>query len=168
MTAGVTTGPLELWLLTPVIGTRLKGSPEAHFNRAHRSTRSIVQRCIGILKNRFRCLQRNRVLNYDPPKLTANITACAILHNIYLSSKISEPDAKPEQDPWLLPNFTEDGDDSDNDNDLAGSVRNGGNVVRRCGTMCSLLLDTATSPESLLQIDASDIFYQVVDIFTLH
>ncbi|KAG0421325.1 hypothetical protein HPB47_002776 [Ixodes persulcatus] len=50
--------PLEPWLLNPVPGNPAVGSDEARFNQAHRSTRSVVERCIGMLKNRFRCLQR--------------------------------------------------------------------------------------------------------------
>ncbi|KAM7303354.1 cytochrome P450 4c3 [Ixodes scapularis] len=47
--------PLEPWLLTPVAGN--PAGAEATFNRKHRSNRSILERCIGMLKNRLKCLQ---------------------------------------------------------------------------------------------------------------
>ncbi|CAN7942150.1 unnamed protein product, partial [Ixodes hexagonus] len=76
--------PLEPWLLTPVPGNHATGTDEARFNQAHRSTRSVVERCIGILKNRFRCLQSYRALHYDPIRSCNIVTACAILHNVCL------------------------------------------------------------------------------------
>lgn len=84
--------PLEPWLLPPVPGVFPGSSPEGTFNRVHRSTRSIVERCIGMLKNRFRCLQRYRTLHYDPAKATNIVTVCAILHNICIHCNLPEPE----------------------------------------------------------------------------
>ncbi|CAN7987246.1 unnamed protein product, partial [Ixodes hexagonus] len=103
--------PLEPWLLTPIPGNPT--GAEEEFNKKHRSTRSVVERCIGMLKNRFRCLQRYRALHYDPERACNIATACAILHNICLYSTIPEPAPEPlvseESDP-------EDGDgNSDSD-----------------------------------------------------
>ncbi|KAI4462422.1 hypothetical protein MML48_4g00013483 [Holotrichia oblita] len=47
--------PLQPYLLTPVPDVQ-PNSPEERFNRAHSSARNCVERCIGTLKTRFRCL----------------------------------------------------------------------------------------------------------------
>ncbi|XP_049274343.1 putative nuclease HARBI1 [Rhipicephalus sanguineus] len=57
--------PLQPWLLTPIPEAHEAGSPAALFNRTHSSLRCVVERCIGVLKARFRCLQRHRALCYD-------------------------------------------------------------------------------------------------------
>ncbi|CAN7941684.1 unnamed protein product, partial [Ixodes hexagonus] len=69
------------------------------FNKAHSSMRSVVESCIRLLKNRFRCLQRNRTLYYHPTVATAIITACAVLHNICLESWEPEPEADSDSGP---------------------------------------------------------------------
>ncbi|KAM7298315.1 putative nuclease HARBI1 [Ixodes scapularis] len=89
--------PLEPWLITPVPGNHATSTACGRFNKAHSSIRSVVERCIGLLKNRFRCLQRHRALYYHPSTATAIISACAVLHNICLAS--SEPEPEPDSDP---------------------------------------------------------------------
>ncbi|KAM7311001.1 putative nuclease HARBI1 [Ixodes scapularis] len=91
--------PLEPWLITPVPGNHATSTACGRFNKAHSSIRSVVERCIGLLKNRFRCLQRHRALYYHPSTATAIISACAVLHNICLASSESEPesDSDPEE-----------------------------------------------------------------------
>lgn len=73
--------PLEPWLLTPYRATS-EGSREARFNSLHSKTRNVIERCIGILKSRFRCLLGARSLHYAPKKATQIINICAMLHNI--------------------------------------------------------------------------------------
>lgn len=46
--------------------------------------RSVVERCIGLLKSRFRCLQRYRALHYEPERAANIVAACAVLHNLCL------------------------------------------------------------------------------------
>ncbi|KAM7299979.1 putative nuclease HARBI1 [Ixodes scapularis] len=91
--------PLEPWLITPVPGNHATSTACGRFNKAHSSIRSVVERCIGLLKNRFRCLQRHRALYYHPSTATAIISACAVLHNICLASSKPEPesDSDPEE-----------------------------------------------------------------------
>ncbi|XP_072142665.1 putative nuclease HARBI1 [Dermacentor andersoni] len=50
----------------------------------HASMRSVVERCIGLLKSRFRCLQRYRALHYEPDRTANIVAACAVLHNLCL------------------------------------------------------------------------------------
>ncbi|KAM7312642.1 putative nuclease HARBI1 isoform X1 [Ixodes scapularis] len=87
---------LEPWLITPVPGVHTTSTASGRFNKAHSSMRSVVERCIGLLKSRFRCLQRHRALYYHPTTATAIITACAVLHNICLASM--EPEPEPDAD----------------------------------------------------------------------
>lgn len=42
------------------------GSPEANYNEHIIKARSAVERCIGILKGRWRCLRKERALHYKP------------------------------------------------------------------------------------------------------
>ncbi|KAG0415003.1 hypothetical protein HPB47_007808 [Ixodes persulcatus] len=83
--------PLEPWLLSPVPGRPSLDSPAGRYNIAHASTRAVVERCIRLLKSRFRCLQRPRTL-FHHPKIAGTIAAaCAVLHNVCLCSEEPEP-----------------------------------------------------------------------------
>ncbi|KAH6920836.1 hypothetical protein HPB50_028175 [Hyalomma asiaticum] len=78
--------PLEPWLLTPVLGDPDDSTREGQYNREHRSMRNVVERCIGVLKSKFRCLQHFRTMLYSPERAARIIYACAALHNIALDS----------------------------------------------------------------------------------
>lgn len=54
----------------------------------HVHTRVCVELCIGLLKARWRCLLRHRVLHYEPTKCAKIINACAVLHNLCLNDGI--------------------------------------------------------------------------------
>ncbi|XP_070385610.1 putative nuclease HARBI1 [Dermacentor albipictus] len=76
--------PLEPWLLTPVTGYPPIRTAEGRYNTAHAAMRSVVERCIGLLKSRFRCFQRYRALHYEPDRTANIVAACAVLHNLCL------------------------------------------------------------------------------------
>ncbi|KAL2082806.1 hypothetical protein ACEWY4_022624 [Coilia grayii] len=79
--------PLKKWLLTPIAHTET--AEEAHFNTAHARAQSVVERSIGMLKGRWRCLDASRGrLLYDPEKVCQIILACCVLHNLCLSHGI--------------------------------------------------------------------------------
>lgn len=78
--------PSEPWLLTPVPGRPPPGTPESRYNKEHAAMRNVVERCIGVLKSRFRCLQHYRTLLYNPDRAATIIAACAALHNIALAA----------------------------------------------------------------------------------
>jgi len=86
--------PLRPWLLTPLQGDFPRGSPEERYNRRHKSARSIIERCNGVLKARFRCLLKHRVLHYSPTKASHIINACCVLHNICINNNL--PPAEDE------------------------------------------------------------------------
>ncbi|XP_031333706.1 putative nuclease HARBI1 [Photinus pyralis] len=73
--------PLEPWLLTPVAGINLT-DPERRYNMGHKSVRNVIERLNGVLKGRFRCLGRARMLHYSPPVAAKIINSCAVLHNL--------------------------------------------------------------------------------------
>ncbi|XP_046392800.1 putative nuclease HARBI1 [Ischnura elegans] len=82
---------LEPWLLTP-LPNALPGTPEFSYTEAHCKTRSVVERLFGILKARWRCLLRDRVLHYQPAQASKIILTCAVLHNINLFHQIPLPE----------------------------------------------------------------------------
>ena len=73
--------PLQPWLLTPV--TNPATAAERHYNTSFKQVRSIVERCIGILKSRFCSIdQSSGKLLFSPPKCCKVIIAAGILHNL--------------------------------------------------------------------------------------
>ncbi|KAI2662174.1 hypothetical protein H4Q32_000957 [Labeo rohita] len=79
--------PLKTWLLTPIAHTET--AEEAHFNTVHARARSVVERSIGMLKGRWRCLDASgERLLYDPEKVCQIILACCVLHNMCLNHGI--------------------------------------------------------------------------------
>lgn len=80
------------WLFTPIETTETLA--EEHYNKVHRRVRSMVERCIGVLKSRFRCLCRQRILMYDTARSGNIIIACAVLHNIMVQAKYPDPPEK--------------------------------------------------------------------------
>ena len=52
---------------------------ERRFNGARKSARSVIERTLGILKQRWYCLKS--VLRFTPDKCCKVIVACVVLHN---------------------------------------------------------------------------------------
>ncbi|KAJ8348787.1 hypothetical protein SKAU_G00273760 [Synaphobranchus kaupii] len=77
---------------------------ELRYNLAHGRTRSVVERTIGLLKGRWRCLDASGgKLLYKPEKVTRIILACGVLHNIALRHGIGM-DVEIRMDPQEPPN----------------------------------------------------------------
>ncbi len=66
---------------------------------SHACARSVVERTIGLLKGRWRCLDASggRLL-YDPGKVCQIILACCVLHNICLSYGVGLPEEEMRMD----------------------------------------------------------------------
>lgn len=60
---------------------------ERRYNRRIRSVRSLVERVIGVLKTRFRCILGERPLRYYPTKVSKIIYACVTLHNFLIRNR---------------------------------------------------------------------------------
>ncbi|KAK0146660.1 Protein kinase C alpha type [Merluccius polli] len=72
---------LRPWLLTPLANPLTVR--EQRYNNIHARTRSVVERAIGQLKSRWRCLDRSGgMLLYHPEKVCRIVQACGVLHNI--------------------------------------------------------------------------------------
>lgn len=69
--------PLKEWIIPPILNPN--GLAEERFNRAHKSTRRLIENAFGILKERFSCLHGLRV---QPDYACQIFKACCILHNI--------------------------------------------------------------------------------------
>ena len=79
---------LQPWLMTPI--RHAANQQEEAYNKSHQLARHRVERCIGLLKSRFRCLSRQRIVMYSPAKAGAIINSCAVLHNIMVEQKYPE------------------------------------------------------------------------------
>lgn len=85
--------------MTPLEYEPEPNTPEHFYNSRHKTVRSIIERCNGLLKMRFRCLLKHRVLHYSPEKASKIINACVLLHNLCIENNIELPDDVEEQDP---------------------------------------------------------------------
>lgn len=74
-------------MLTPILNA-IPGSPEEQYNITQMRTRSVIERCNGVLKLRFRCLLKHRVLHYDPTSASKIINSCVLLHNLCMRNNI--------------------------------------------------------------------------------
>ncbi|KAJ8915403.1 hypothetical protein NQ315_008291 [Exocentrus adspersus] len=83
--------PLRLWLSTPLRNT-IPGTPEDRFNNCLKTIRSTIERCNGVLKNRWRCLLKHRVFHYTPQMAANIVKACCVLHNICIARNMPPPD----------------------------------------------------------------------------
>ncbi|CAI6352599.1 unnamed protein product [Macrosiphum euphorbiae] len=97
--------PLRQWLLTPISNPSTEA--EEYYNKRQMSTRSVIERCNGVLKVRFRCLLKDRTLHYKPEKASSIINACIVLHNMCISNNIElvdEPDVRGLDDLGMIEN----------------------------------------------------------------
>ena len=69
--------PLKEWLIPPLLNPN--ALTEVRYNRAHKSTRRIIENAFGVLKERFACLKSLRV---QPLEACALIKACCTLNNL--------------------------------------------------------------------------------------
>ncbi|XP_030758026.1 putative nuclease HARBI1 [Sitophilus oryzae] len=86
--------PTRPWLLTPLGNPQ--NADDERYNNHFCSIRSTIERCNGVLKNRFRCLLRHRTLHYDPVMAGKIINACCVLHNLCIDNNIPEADEPHE------------------------------------------------------------------------
>lgn len=81
---------LEPRLMTPYLNAA--GDAQELFNRAHRRTRCVIERCNGVLKSRFRCLDiSGGTIRLKPNKAGKVILACCVLHNRATMGRIPLP-----------------------------------------------------------------------------
>ena len=77
--------------MTPILDAA-DGTPSYKYNAVHGKTRVTIENTFGLLKNRWRCLCKDRTLHYTPEKCAKIITACCVLHNLAMNFHVPEPD----------------------------------------------------------------------------
>lgn len=100
--------PLLPWLLIKYPGNYPENTPHGRYNRHLVRARIVIERVIGILKSRFRCLHQHRALHYNPIKAATIILSCAILHNISFAFNVPLVDGEyeyPGQNEMAVPNL---------------------------------------------------------------
>lgn len=60
---------------------------QQYLNQELCGIRQIIERCIGLLKVRLRCILGKRKLRYNPSKVGRIIYSCATLHNFLISNR---------------------------------------------------------------------------------
>ncbi|XP_067628904.1 putative nuclease HARBI1 [Eurosta solidaginis] len=86
--------PLKTYLMTPFRMAE-SGSPQSHYNTVHSKARNIIERTIGVVKSRFRCLLSARGLHYSPEKAKQIVNCCCALHNICQHFRVEPPEDIP-------------------------------------------------------------------------
>lgn len=88
---------LAPWLLTPIKDPANRS--QVAYNRAHRTTRSVIERGFGRWKLRFRCLHKTGgCLMFCSQRCLKVIVATAILHNICIERGTPLPEDYDEDD----------------------------------------------------------------------
>ncbi|XP_047434120.1 putative nuclease HARBI1 [Mugil cephalus] len=82
---------LHPFLMTPYPDP--EPGPQTRFNTAHNKTRVKIENTFGLIKARFACLRRLRVV---PDRGCKIIAACCVLHNIATIRKEREPKINPQ------------------------------------------------------------------------
>lgn len=92
--------PLTPFLITPFRTGEQTDERQTRFNGIHSKTRITVERSIGVFKNTFRCMLKERQLHYQPEKATQIINVCVALHNLRIRYKmdLDEPELNDEAD----------------------------------------------------------------------
>ncbi|KOB64585.1 Uncharacterized protein OBRU01_24000 [Operophtera brumata] len=78
------------WLMTPY-SNPAPGTAAESYNKVHSRARVTIENTFGRLKNRWRCVCKDRVLHYKPEKCAQIILACSVLHNIALDFGVPDP-----------------------------------------------------------------------------
>ena len=102
------------FLMTPYAQPRTRS--EEQFNRAHKTTRGIIERSFGLLKQRFNVLHSE--IRMAPDRICTNIVACIVLHNMAIHLR------QPDLDDGLI------GDEEYDFHEQYRGLENG-NAVRR-------------------------------------
>ena len=80
--------PCTKFLMTPY--TQPQSPSQKKFNRAHKTTRCVIERSFGLLKCRFHILHSK--IRMSPDRVCTITAACFVLHNIAVSLREPEVD----------------------------------------------------------------------------
>lgn len=94
---------LKSWLMTPIDAPSTPG--ERRYNKAHKKTRTLVERAFGVLKSRWRILDHTGGrMCYAPARVSKIIVTCIILHNICRRNGTPIIDEADETSPPIIAN----------------------------------------------------------------
>ncbi|CAK1597621.1 unnamed protein product [Parnassius mnemosyne] len=114
--------PQRPWLMTPILNAP-HGSREELYTTRHVQARTCIERCFGLLKTRWRCLLRDRVLHYHPNVASKITLACCVLHNISLHAHLPAPSDIPVT-------TVDDNDDSSTQTTQSTTTENRNELIR--------------------------------------
>lgn len=83
--------------MTPIVDTE-PDTPQRYYTDLHCRVRNTVERCIGVLKSRWRCLLVDRKLHYHPTMAGHLTNACVVLHNIVNGARLPMPELTPQEE----------------------------------------------------------------------
>lgn len=86
---------LKPYLLTPFLNPSTNS--EKKNNCLQTKTRNVVERCIGVLKNHWRCLHQTNALRFTPEKSGRVVVACCVLHNFAKMRNLPDEDATEQE-----------------------------------------------------------------------
>lgn len=113
---------LKPFLMTPLLNAQTDA--ENQYNIAHKRTRSVIERCFGLTKERFRCLHKSGgAITYSPEKCCKIVMACLILHNMCVEANVPVDDESGNED-------ESDDDDHEDENDAVNDGDDDDDVVR--------------------------------------
>lgn len=75
------------WLMVPIGNRANLNRNQELFNLFHSRVRYLIERCIGVLKLRFRCILGERELRYHPTKASQIFNSCVVLHNLLIFNR---------------------------------------------------------------------------------
>ena len=74
-----------------------------HRVHSHNQAHTVVERTIGLLKGRWRCLDSTGgTLSYKPEKVCTIVRACAVLHNVAQLKDVALPPVAVRLGQWLV------------------------------------------------------------------
>ncbi|KAK3748964.1 hypothetical protein QZH41_006850 [Actinostola sp. cb2023] len=92
---------LQPYLMTPFRPANVVTEPEKRYQSSHTKTRNTIERCFGLWKQRFRCVDvSGGAMQFEPSRCCRIILAIAVLHNMCLKDNTDLPlgaDAVVEQ-----------------------------------------------------------------------
>lgn len=80
--------------MTPILNAP-QSTMEELYTQRHVQARNCIERCFGLLKARWRCLLKHRVLHYHPLIASNIIMACCVLQNKALKANLPPPHSLP-------------------------------------------------------------------------